>query len=49
MKGEVNVAWKRSYCKTNFMSTYFRVKAHLLSLPSCGIASCTKVHLVKRK
>ena len=49
MKGGGNVAWKCNYCKTHFMSTYFCVKAHLLALPSCGIAACTQVCLTKRK
>ena len=31
------------------MSTYYRVKAHLLALPTCGIATCTQVSLAKRK
>ena len=31
------------------MSTYFCVKAHLLALPSYGIAACTHVPLAKRK
>jgi len=31
------------------MSTYDHVKAHLLALPSCGIAACTQVSLAKRK
>ena len=33
----------------HFMSTYYRVKAHLLALPSCGISACTHVSLAKRK
>ena len=49
VKGGGNVSWKCSYCNTNFMSTYYQVKAHLLALPSCGIVACTKVPLRKRK
>lgn len=49
MKGGGNVAWKWNYCKNHFMSTYYRVKTHLLALPSCGIAACTQVSLAKRK
>ena len=48
-KGGGNVAWKSSFCHNHFMSTYYRVKAHLSALPSCGIAACTQVPLAKRK
>ena len=42
MKGGGNVAWKCNYCHNHFMSTYYRVKAHLLDFdPSCGISACT--------
>eukprot|EP00253_Pinus_taeda_P018206 PITA_18206 len=49
MKGGGNVAWKCIYCENHFMSTYYNVKAHLLALPSCGIATCTQGSLAKRK
>ena len=31
------------------MRTYYRLKAHVLALPSCGISTCTQVPLAKRK
>ena len=42
-KGGGNVAWKCNFCHSHFMNTYYRVKAHLLALPRCGMS------LAKRK
>ena len=36
-KGGGNCSWKCNICNGHFTSTYFRVKAHLLGLPGCGI------------
>ena len=48
-KGGGNVAWKCSFFHSHSMNTYYRVKAHLLALPSCGILACTQAPLEKRK
>ena len=36
------------YCKSDFKSTYYRVKGHLLDLP-CGLAACKAVDDAKRR
>ena len=41
--GGGKVSWRCNFCKHEFMSTYFRVKGHLLALPSCRISSCKAV------
>ena len=48
-KGGGNVAWKCNFCHNHFMSTYYRVKAHLLALPSCGISACIIIPSARRK
>ena len=47
--GGGNVSWRCNFCNHEFMSTYFRVKGHLLALPSCGISSCKAVTVNQRR
>ena len=47
--GGGNVSWTCNFCKNEFKSTYYRVKGHLLGLPSCGISSCKDVSVTQRK
>eukprot|EP00253_Pinus_taeda_P035917 PITA_35917 len=48
-KGGGNVQWRCNFCHISFKITYYRVKGHLLALPSCGIGACKVVLLQKRK
>ena len=47
--GGGNVSWRCNFCNHEFKSTYFRVKGHLLALPSCGISSCKAVTANQRR
>jgi hypothetical protein len=42
LEGGGNILWTCSFCKTQFTSTYFRVKGHLLGTP-CGLGACQEV------
>ena len=48
-KGGGNCSWKCNICDDHFTSTYFRVKAHLLGIPGCGIKCCTTIESAQRK
>ena len=47
--GGGNVFWICNFRKNEFKSTYYRVKGHLLALPSCGISSCKAVSVTQRR
>ena len=47
--GGGNCSWKCNFCNGHFTTTYFRVKAHLLGIPGCGIKCCTTIELAQRK
>ena len=46
--GGGNVSWSCNFCKHEFMSTYYRAKAHLFAL-HCGISSCKAVNNTQRR
>jgi hypothetical protein len=48
LKGGGNILWTCSFCKSQFTSTYFRVKGHLLGTP-CGLGPCQGVSASKRR
>jgi hypothetical protein len=48
LKGGGNILWTCNFCKSQFTSTYFRVKGHLLGTP-CGLGPCQGVSASKRK
>jgi hypothetical protein len=45
--GGGNVIWICNFCKSEYKSTYFRVKGHLLGL-ACGLGACKAVSAEKR-
>ena len=47
--GGGNCSWKCNFFHGKFTCTYFRVKAHLLGIPGCGIKCCTTFESPKRK
>ena len=47
--GGGNCSWKCNFCNGHLTCTYFRVKAHLLGIPGCGIKCCTTIESPKRK
>jgi hypothetical protein len=48
LKGGGNILWTCSFCKSQFTSTYFQVKGHLLGTP-CGLGPCQGVSASKRR
>ena len=42
-EGGGNIIWQCNFCNQIKKSSYTRVKAHLLKLPGCGIAACSRV------
>ena len=47
-KGGGNILWTCGFCHTDFTSTYYRVKGHLLGLP-CGLGACKSVSASKKR
>ena len=48
-KGGGNWSWNCNFCNGHFTCTYFRVKAHLLGIPGCGIKCCTVIKTTQIK